>query len=84
MTKSNQTFFNNKQVKKKVKIIEYCLNLRDDGDSTAILYSPEHTAREVRILKFYKVEVVQESPKRSIPPQITSEKITSPNNNIKF
>ena len=35
------------------------MNLRDEGDSTVILYSLEYTAREVRILNFYKVEVVQ-------------------------
>ena len=39
--------------------MEICLNLRDEGDSTVILYSLEYTAREVRILDFSKVEVVQ-------------------------
>ena len=33
---------------------------RDEGDSTVILYSLEYTAREVRILDFSKVEVVQD------------------------
>ena len=31
------------------------LNLWDEGDSTVILHSKECTAREVRILNFYKL-----------------------------
>ena len=41
--------------KLKNKLKYDCLNLRDEGDSTVILCSKEHTAREVRILNFYKL-----------------------------
>ena len=34
-------------------------DLWDEGDSSVILGSLEYTAREVRILNFYKVEIVQ-------------------------
>lgn len=47
--------FNDNQVKKKKLTLVNCMNLRDEGDSTVILYSVEYTAREVRILNFYKL-----------------------------
>ena len=47
-------FFNENQVKKN-KLNCKSLNLRDEGDSTVILCSQEHTAREIRILNFYKL-----------------------------
>ena len=50
------------KTKLKNKLNNDCLNLRDEGDSTVILCSQEHTAREVRILNFYS--------RKSIPLQL--------------